>query len=136
MANRLLQDADATVKKSVALPNAANTTSTASIDLGADPFNVSQSFTVKLSTTAGTGANSKNINIRLMHSSESNANFTNISEIANPLLRITESGSSYAASTAETTLPPSIKRYLRVAALGEANGGDASGGTLTMQLNY
>lgn len=135
MSDRLLQDADSSVKKSVALPNAANTTSTASIDLGANPFNVSQCLTVKINTEAATGANSKNINIRLMHSSESNANFTNISEIANPLLRVTDS-SGYPASSAETTLPPSIKQYLRAAATGEANGGDASDGDLTLQLNY
>lgn len=136
MSVRRLHDADPSVRKSVALPNAANTTSTAAIDLGATPFEVSRGLTVQISTTSGVGANNLNLNIRLMHSDEASANFVNVAELPNPLLQINEGASVYAATEFEVALPVNIKRYLKAAVLGEANGGDASNGTLTLQLNY
>lgn len=128
---------DAALKVTAALPNAANTVNSNVIDLGATtPFPVTEQITLRLSTTAGNGANAKNINIRVMHSAEANANFTNVAELANPALRVTESGGSYAAGEANLALPPGIKRYLKFAALGEANGGDASNGTFSAELLF
>lgn len=131
MARRI---ADAALKVTAALPNAANTTSTNAIDLGAIvPYPITEKVTVKLSNTAATGANSKNINMRLMESAESNANFTNVAEFAIPVLKVTDS-SGYPAASIELTLQPSAKRYLKAAALGEANGGDASDGTMSLEI--
>ncbi len=129
---RTIQDADLT--KSIALPNAANTVNTNSIDLGTvTPFPTSERFGVRIVTTAGTAANDKNITIVLQGSSEAAANFTNISGLSTTL--INEGSSLYAATTADYALPPGFaKRYIRASATGEANGGDASNGTLSIKV--
>jgi len=127
---------DRSLRESVALPNAANTVNTNSIDLGVvTAFPVTEKFGVRLSTTAGTGANNKNITITLQASNEAAANFTNIGELG--ALVINEESTSYPATNREVTLPPSLnKRYIRAQAAGEANGGDASSGALTVELLF
>lgn len=127
---------DSNLKQSVALPNAANTANTNSIDLGAaDGYPSSGKFAVRLSTTAATGANDKNVTIVLQGSNEAAANFTNITELASVV--INEGSSAYAATNRDVTLPPGFaKRYIRASATGEANGGDASDGTLTVELLF
>lgn len=127
---------DAQLTKSVALPNAGNTVNSNSIDLGAaGGFPVSEKFQVKISTTAGTAANDKNITIVLQGSNEASANFANISELAT--LVINEGSSLYAATERKVNLPPGFRyRYLRVSATGEANGGNAADGTLTVALVF
>jgi hypothetical protein len=90
---------------------------------------------VKLSTSTATGANNKNINIRLAHSNESNANFTNIAELG--LFQVVDNnGAGFSAGSMTVQLPPGVKRYVRGTALGEANGGNAANGTLTVQLMF
>jgi hypothetical protein len=125
---------DALLSKTVALPNAANTVNTASVDLGtARPWPTSERFAVKLSTTQGTGANTKNITIVLQASNEAAANFSNVAELA-PLV-VTEANAVYAASERIVQLPPGLnKRYLRASATGEANGGNAANGSLTCEI--
>ena len=52
-------------------------------------------------------------------------------------LVINEQSSAYAATNREVTLPPGFsKRYLRASAAGEANGGNAADGTLTVELLF
>lgn len=127
---------DAQLKAGGLLPNAANTVNGNVIDLGATtPFPINEQVAVRIKTTVATGANSKNINIRLQHSAEAAANFTNIAELANPLLRVTDS-SGYPASSIDAYLPPTVKRYIRGVALGEANGGDAGDGTFEVSLQF
>ena len=135
MATRKLKDA--LLKKSVALPNAANTVTTSSIDLGAVvPFPTSERFAVKLSTEAATGANSKNITVVLQASAEAAANFTNISGLGT-LVVTDAAGAGYPAGSLEVQLPPGVnKRYIRASATGEANGGNASDGDLTVELLF
>lgn len=127
---------DALLEQSAALPNAANTVNSNSLDLGSvTPFPVMEKIQVKLSTTVGTGANNKNINLVLQHSAEPNANFTNIAELAKPILTVVDdNGGGYPAGEALVYLPPGAKRYIRASATGEANGGDASDGTFTFEL--
>ena len=135
MPNRLIPDSSAEVKITKALPNAANTANTNVVDLGNNsPYPITEHFNVKLSITAATGANNKNINIALQDSNESNANFTNIAELAT--WRNQNDDSTYAAANRTVTLPPATKRYVRATAVGETNGGDASDGTLTVQLLF
>lgn len=131
---RALKDAE--LNKSIALPNAANTVNTNSIDLEtAAPYPTSERFAVRLSTTAATGANDKNITVVLQASNEASANFTNVAEIA-PLV-INEGSSAYAATNRDVQLPPGLnKRYIRASATGEANGGNASDGTLSIELLF
>lgn len=127
---------DSNLKQSVALPNAANTVNTNSIDLGsAAGYPVTKEFAVRLSTTAATAANDKNVTIVLQSSNEAAANFTNIAELATVV--INEGSSAYAATNRDVTLPPGFaQRYIRASAAGEANGGDASDGTLTVELLF
>lgn len=127
---------DINLKESVALPNAGNTVNTNSIDLGtAAPFPTSEKIGVRLSTTAATGANDKNITCVLQASNEADANFANVAEVA--ALVINEASSAYAATNRDIQLPPGLnKRYIRASATGEANGGDASDGTLTVELLF
>lgn len=132
MPNHSITDVD--LKKSVALPNAGNTVNTNAIDLGATtPFPTTDKISVKISTTAGTAANNKNINVRVMDSAD-NSSFTNVAVIANPVLLTNETSSSYPASNVVIALPPTIRRYVRATATGEADGGDASDGTLTIEV--
>ena len=134
---RRISDADTT--KSGTLPNAANTTSTNYIDLGAaTPFPVTEGISVKVSIGTANGANSKNINIRLQDCADTNAsNFANIALLANPVLRSTDNaGAGHSASNVVVQLPPNVKRYLRATALGEANGGDSSNGTFEVRLQF
>jgi hypothetical protein len=127
---------DANLKQSVALPNAANTVNTNSIDLGTTVgFPLNEKIGVRLSTTAGTGANDKNITAVFQASNEAAANFTNITELATTV--INEGSSAYAATNRDVQLPPGFaKRYIRASATGEANGGDASDGALTIELLF
>ena len=45
-------------------------------------------------------------------------------------------GSNYTAATRTVSLPPGVKRYIRATAVGEANGGDASAGSFSVQLLF
>jgi hypothetical protein len=129
---RNIQDLDLSVN--VALPNAANTVNTSGIDLGAaTPFPLTEAFQVRISTTAGTGANNKNITIVVQDSAD-NSSFTNIATLRGTV--INEESSSYAATTANYALPPNTRRYVRASATGEADGGNAADGTLTMSLVF
>lgn len=127
---------DALLKVTAALPNAGNTVNANALDLGSTtPYPITEEIVVRITSTTATGANNKNINIRLLHSDESAANFTNIAELANPLLRVTDAnGGGYPVGSVNAALPPGTKRYLRASAVGEANGGDASAGSFTVAL--
>ena len=74
-------------------------------------------------TTAGTGANSKNINIAL-HESSDNSNWANMANLGIPpqcqLVDNASVTSKYAATNFRLSLPPSVKRYIRAGATGEA----------------
>lgn len=132
---RTQQDSSTAVKVSLALPNAANQANTNVIDLSSNsPFPVQEHFAVQLAITVATSANTKNINIAVADSNESNANFTNIPELA-AFVNLGVS-TAYVAATRTVMLPPTTKRYIRATAKGEANGGDASDGTFTLQLLF
>lgn len=128
---------DALLRAVAALPNAANVVNSNSIDLGANPAFTVEKVQVLIASTAATGANSKNIGVVLQHSDEPSANFTNIAELGNPLLKITDNANAgYPEGEAVAYLPPSVKRYIRGSALGEANGGNAGDGTFTVALLF
>lgn len=128
---------DATLKASAALPNAGNTVNANTLDLGAvTPFPVTEQIGIKITTTDGNGSNSKNINIRLLDSAD-NSTFTNIALAPNPALRVTDNANAgFAASNVVLALPHNTRRYIRASAVGEANGGDASNGTFTVELVF
>jgi hypothetical protein len=130
--NRAILDNDLIV--SVALPNAGNTVNTNGIDLGETrPCLPGEQYQVKISTTAGTAANNKNITIVVQDSAD-NSTFANIATLGSTL--INEGSSSYAATTAYYSLPSITRRYVRASASGEADGGNAADGTLTLSLVF
>lgn len=133
VSERRLQDAS--LSKNVALPNAANTANTNAVDLGqVTPFPITEAFHVKLSTTTGNGANNKNITIKLQDSAD-NSSFTNIAALG--ALTVTDNNAAgYPAGSLTVSLPPATRRYIRAQATGEANGGNASNGTLTVDLLF
>jgi predicted RecA/RadA family phage recombinase len=123
---------DATLIKSAAMPNAANTTTTGVIALpqqSTRPFTTK--FRVRLSNTVATGANSKNITYTLRGSNEANG----ANSVALRTFTVGGNGTNHAASAREVNLDPeSDKRYLIATALGEANGGDAGDGTFSIEI--
>lgn len=125
---------DALLQVTTSLGDNNATTRGNAIDLGAvNPFPTTGKVTVQIATTAGNGANNKNVNIRLEHSDvNTNANFTNIAELA--ILTIPEVSAAYAATTRNVALPPSAKRYIRTIAVTENTGGNASNGTVVLKI--
>lgn len=133
VSSRLRQDA--ALNANVTLPNAATVKNTAGVDLGKTlPFPLTESFHVKLSTSVATGANNKNITV-VMQDSADNTTFANIS--ATGALTVTDAnGGGYPAGSITVSLPPATRRYIRGSATGEANGGNAADGTLTVTLLF
>jgi hypothetical protein len=136
---------DNTFYSTWALPVAANTANSAVFDLAtAAPYAITEGIVLHISTaTATSTANSKNINIRLMDSAD-NVTFANVclSSVGGlntgaPVLRVVDNGGANTlAGTATVALPRHIRRYIKLAALGEANGGDASGSNATARLLF
>ncbi len=141
---RILIDTNYVVN--IALPNAANTVNTNNLNLlNATPFPTTETINVQVLTTQSTGANSKNINIVLQHTpanSDGTANsaaWANIPQLAAPLVVIAGNATNFPAYTDNNgvvKLPPNTKQFIRAQATGEANGGNASDGTLTLQLLF
>lgn len=126
---------DLQLQSNIALPNAANTVNTNYVDLGATPYPAAtRAVEVRITGAQSTGANSKNINVVLQESNESNANWANMVGIAAPLQVNLGNAANYPAFTKNVALPPSCKRYIRASATGEANGGDASDGQLRIKV--
>ena len=134
MAGRSIQDAS--VQTTIALGNNAITVRGNGLDLGtASPFPSTEKITVHVVTTAGNGANNKNINIRLQHANNNaNANFVNIPELA--IVTIPEVNALYAATTANFTLPPSTLQFIRLICVTESAGGDATNGNATLKVMF
>ena len=132
---RRLKDA-LLISNSAVLPNAANTIYTNVIDLQVTlPYPIQEHIVAQLATTVSTGANSKNINVTLQHSADTNtSNFVNIPTLK--VYAIAGNATNFPATTVNYSLPVDTKRYIRALALGEANGGDASDGTLTINLLF
>jgi hypothetical protein len=121
----------------IALPVAANTVNTNSLDLiQATPYPTTQYVIAQVLTGASNAsANNKNINVVLQDSAD-NSNFANIALLAAPLLTVTDNTGNTPAGAANVLLPPGVRRYVRAQAVGEANGGNASNANLTFQLLF
>jgi hypothetical protein len=140
MANPALQTTraiqDATLQVTTTLGDNASTNRGNALDLGSiTPFPVTERLTVQISTTAATGANNKNVNIRLQHANaNANANFVNIPTLA--IVTIPELNAAYAATTVNFALPPDTRQYIRVIAVTESSGGNASDGSVTLKVLF
>ncbi len=130
----------------VAMPNAANTVNTSGINLlVATPFPTTETINFQVTTTQATGANSKNVNIVIQHTSANSdgtansAAWANVPQLAAPLVTIAGNATNYPAYTNANGVfkaPPNLLQFVRAQATGEANGGNASDGTLTFQLLF
>lgn len=126
---------DATLKKTAAMPNAANTTATAVIEL---PQPAQRPFTtnvrVRLYNEVATGANSKNVTYNVY-----GTNGTNESNGGNATLIdsfvVAGNAANHPASERELYLPPELNTTkVYATATGEANGGDASDGDFGIEI--
>ena len=125
-------------------PNAANTVNTNAISLetgnGATFFPTNGDVEVHLSSTIGTGANSKNINYALQHTNSNsdgtadNGNWVNIPELA--IQVVAGNTTNTGALNTYVTLPPSTKPWIRGTATGEANGGASTDLVFTVDLLF
>jgi hypothetical protein len=131
---RLLKDAEQ--KVTITLPNAANQVNANGLDLGqATPFPTIERVNVRLAYTAATGANNLNINFVVQDSAD-NTTFANLALLQNPIKVWASLNTVYAAGEVVFKLPQTTRRYLRCYAKGEANGGNASDGTATLELLF
>jgi len=127
---------DAELKVTGTLPNAANTANSGVLDLGATtPWPATEKLAIKVAISTATGANNKNINIRLMDSAD-NVTFANVAVMANPILRSADANGAGHSANSITIQAPMVRRYVQATALGEANGGDSSDGTFTAELLF
>lgn len=125
---------DNVLSASVALPNAGANTNTNGIDLGATtPWPTTEGLQVIIESTVATSANTKNINFRLEDSAD-NSTFANIATAPNPALTVLGVNVAYPVGSQVLAMPAAVRRYIRVKATGEANGGDASDGTVTLSI--
>jgi hypothetical protein len=130
---------DVSLKKTVALPLAANTATTNVIDLGAAaPYPTTDNFTVRVTIDTATGANSKNVNAVIKATNESNGgNAVNIAGLGAPILVAAGNAANVIGANVEVQLPPNLdKRYICASATGEANGGNSADGNLTIELLF
>ena len=131
---RLIQDAALKVTK--ALPAAAATANSDSIDLGqstADTIN--ESFSVKLSAPAVANlADTKTITYTFQDSAD-NSSFSAIPELAT-LVQTGAGGVGASATTRTVRLPATARRYIRVSAAVASAGGDNTASSLTLQLLF
>lgn len=135
---------DANYIVSVALPNAANTVNTNALNLQvATPFPTTETINVLILTTVATGANSKNINVVLQHTGQlangaiDTGNYVNIPTLGAPISVIAGNATNFPVTAVPAVkLPPGTLQYVRAQATGEANGGNASDGTLTLELAF
>lgn len=140
---------DANYIVSIALPNAANTVNTNALDLGdvvsGVPYSTTETINFQVLTTQSTGANTKNINIVVQQTTANSDNtpnsaaWANIPQLAHPLVINLGNATNYPAynnANGIFKVPPNTQRFIRAQATGEANGGNASDGTLTLQLLF
>jgi hypothetical protein len=126
---------DASLEKTIALPNAATTVNTASVDLGkASPFPLTEKLHVKLSTDAATGGTDGKTVVVTIHDSADDSSFAAIDGVGT--LTLVSASTAYAAGSMTFALPPGTRRYIRATATGETSGGDASDGNLGMKILF
>jgi hypothetical protein len=120
------------------LPAGAANTNTNALDMiQAKPYPTTEYVLCQvLMAAAATSTNNKNINVTL-EDSANNVTFAIIPIFASPLLQVTDNnGAGWAAQSVQVMLPPTVRRYIRAKATGEANGNPAAGVVLTCQLQF
>lgn len=122
----------------VTAPNAANVVNSSGLDLvQATPYPTTDRIDFQIINNGlAAGANNKNINCWMQESAD-NGNWTNMAGLAVPLLvEADNNGSTVNGGNYIGKFQPGCKRYIRLQAQGEANGGAGTNGVLTLQLLF
>lgn len=127
---------DANFITNIALPTAGSTVNGNGLDLvQATPYPVTERVVAQVATTAGNGANNKNITFYLQDSAN-NSTFANIAGLGIQNIQDANNG-GYAASTLNWALPPHTREYVRAVAVSQdANSGNAANGTMSFRLVF
>lgn len=131
---------DANYVKTIALPSAAGSVYSASLDLGDGvsgvPYATTETINVQVLAPALADAvigNAETIAYALQDSAD-NSSFAAIAALATQTQ--TGAGAGVAATTYTFKLPPNTRRYIRLAATTGASTGDASGSSATLRLAF
>jgi hypothetical protein len=119
---------------SIALPNAGATVVTPVLDLGFPAIGpVCRDFRLRLSNTTATGVATKTITAKIQSCDADGGNAVDVPGLGS--VAIVAAGSAYPAKELEVFLPPATnKRYFKATATGESGGGNASDGTLKLEV--
>lgn len=106
------------------------------MDLGAvTPFPTTERIMAQIVTTAGNGANNKNVTTRWQHANvNANVNFINIAGMDS--LIIPEVSASYAVTTLNQYFPGDVRQFVRLITTTESSGGNASNGTVIGRILF
>ncbi len=127
---------DANYITNIALPTAGSTANGNGLDLvQPTPYPVTERVVAQIVTTAGNGANNKNITFYLQDSAN-NSTFANIAGLGTQIQTDANNG-GYAASTMNWSLPPATRRYVRAVGVSQdANSGNAANGTMSFRIVF
>lgn len=126
--NRILKDAE--LFKEKALPAAAGTASTDSIEVGTG---VPETIQVRVAVEAVPSlVDAKKITTTIEHSND-NSSFAAIPELAT-LVQTGAGGAGAAAVERIVYLPPSVKKYIRATAVVESGGGDNTAKKVSIEI--
>jgi len=122
-------------KKATALPAAAGSANSASLDLGAAPGPV-PALQVEVQVEAGTAlVSTKKITLTLQHSSDDGSTDAFADVPGTGTFVVTgKVGNGNAAYNQRLYLPKDVKRYIRLTAAVESGGGDNTAKKFTLQL--
>ena len=133
MSNRNIKDASKQVTK--ALPAAAASANSDSIDLGHSPGQI-ENVEVEIVVEATTAlVNAKYIQVKLQDSAD-DSSFADIAEIADPLITITSSGGGSDETKLQVRLPRTVRRYIRAVATVETGGGSVIANNFITRLLF
>lgn len=127
---------DASFLTSLTLPAAGANANSDSIDLEAvAPGVTAESIEVEIAHPAlASLANDKDLTIHLEDSAD-DSTFADISELAS-VVSTGAGGAGAAAKTVTLKLPSDVRRYIRINAAVEADGGDNTGSAATLDLLF
>lgn len=132
---------DAQYLVTAAGPNNSNVVNSNALDLvQAAPYPVTEKIEAQLVMGGSLNAvNANAINVVIQHSNTNvSANFTNIAELANPIMSAVQNTgtNTFSNSTVNVTLPRSTRRFVRAQMTGVSTLGNASDATLTFQIAF
>lgn len=131
--NRSLKDAK--LRAVTALPAAAANNSSASIDLGPKPYPTIETIQARIGIPATTTlVDDKDITFKIQDSAD-NSTFADVAALA-PFIVGGKTGNGSDAAERVVSLPPSVRRYVRVNAAVEASGGNNTPTSYTFELVF